>query len=212
MRSSETKKANNKVLILTNGENSEVNYFELLKKKTKSPYSIKVKFENGDPLYLVQKAVDEVKKNNHIWCVFDIDKFHEEGKVEPAYTLADKYNNISIACSNEAFEVWLLNHFEEFITKMSRTKYGNEIERLIKKNYKNNIEYDKSDSKLLENYFIPNLSTGIKNSKKTLQSQIVQFKNDNNTINDPNIWELYSVTTVYKLIEFLKIIVRKKCN
>lgn len=51
----------NKFYIITNGEQTECNYFKLLKSK-RSIYDVKVIFENADPLGLVQyaqKYVDE---------------------------------------------------------------------------------------------------------------------------------------------------------
>ncbi|HBP25492.1 MAG TPA: hypothetical protein DD618_00855, partial [Acholeplasmatales bacterium] len=93
------RKENNKVLILTNGIDSEKNYFDILKAKTRSPYSIKIEFQNGDPTQVFEKAVQLRSKYNHIWCVFDLDDFFDQGKIEPVFSKVKKYPNISIACS-----------------------------------------------------------------------------------------------------------------
>lgn len=57
MRGSKNREINNKVLIITNGKDTEKNYFEILKNKNKSPYSTDITYENKDPLQLVEKAI-----------------------------------------------------------------------------------------------------------------------------------------------------------
>lgn len=85
---------------------------------------------------------------------------------------------------------------------MSRDKYKNIIEKRL------NITYDKNDSKILEIYFIPKIGFAVENSKKVWQKKVLQYKNNNNG-KVANIYDLYTVTTVYKLIEFLKIKTRR---
>ncbi len=73
------------VLILTNGKDSEQNYFNLMKSKYISPYKINVKFLNGAPDYLVRHAIDIVKKYNKIFVVTDVDQFQKS--IEDSYNL-----------------------------------------------------------------------------------------------------------------------------
>ncbi|MFR5892020.1 MAG: RloB family protein [Bacilli bacterium] len=63
------------------------------------------------PLKLIEHEIKYINKYNHIWCVFDLDDFHKQGKIKKAYKLAKNYHNISIACSNFSFEIWLIYHY-----------------------------------------------------------------------------------------------------
>ena len=57
------KSIRSKFYIITNGEKTERNYFELIKSK-KSVYEVKVLFENADPLGLVNEALKYIKDAN----------------------------------------------------------------------------------------------------------------------------------------------------
>lgn len=67
--SRKTKKINtrDKFYIITNGEQTEKNYFDLLKSK-KSIYDMKVLFINDSPLNLVKHASIYVNDANQVWC------------------------------------------------------------------------------------------------------------------------------------------------
>ena len=92
-----------KFIILTNGEQSETNYFNLLKSR-KSIYDIEVKFVNADPIGLVDNAEKLLPSANQIWCVFDIDYTYKDKRLLPALNKAKKIG-VKIAYSNMAFEV-----------------------------------------------------------------------------------------------------------
>lgn len=205
-RISGKRKENNKVLILTNGIDSEKNYFGILKAQTRSPYSIKIEFQNGDPSQVFEKAVQLRQKFNHIWCVFNLDDFYDQGKIEPVFTKVRQYQNISIACSNEAFEVWLINHYINFESNQGRSSYTSIIEDIIFNESGQRITYDKADDKFLEKWFVPRHKIATQNSKLTWQNKIVLFEKDNPRFSaQPQIWDLSNVTTVYKVIEFLRL-------
>ena len=117
--SRKTKKINtrDKFYIITNGEQTEKNYFDLLKSK-KSIYDMKVLFFNDSPLNLVKHASEYVDDANQVWCVFDIDNSFEEGNLIETLNSAKK-DEINIAFSNLAFEVWLISHFKKCEKAMS---------------------------------------------------------------------------------------------
>ena len=58
--------ARNVFYIITNGEQTEYNYFKLLKAKP-SVYDVKIIFENADPLGLVQYAQRYIAEANQVW-------------------------------------------------------------------------------------------------------------------------------------------------
>ena len=70
--------ARNVFYIITNGKETECNYFTLLKAK-KSPYDVKILFDNADPVGLVETARKHLNESNQVWIVFDVDNTYEEG-------------------------------------------------------------------------------------------------------------------------------------
>lgn len=95
--------------IITNGKETECNYFNLLKAK-KSPYDVKILFDNADPVGLVETARKHLDESNQVWIVFDVDNTYEEGSFSKAVTLAERYG-VKYAFSNLAFEtgqIWFM--------------------------------------------------------------------------------------------------------
>ena len=54
--------------IITNGKETECNYFNLLKAK-KSPYDVKILFDNADPVGLVETARKHLDESNQVFLV-----------------------------------------------------------------------------------------------------------------------------------------------
>lgn len=191
----------NKFYIITNGEQTEYNYFNLLKSK-RSVYDVKVKFENADPLGLVQYAQNFVAEANQVWCVFDIDDTYKDKRLVPALKRAEE-NGIKVAYSNVAFEVWLISHFEKCKTTLQLKDYAHELDKLLKENGKSET-YSKNDERLLKTYFIPNYKKAMENAKIVYQIYVREHNEKAPTQRQP-IWNWISSTTVYKLVEALKL-------
>lgn len=133
-------------LILTNGKNTEPSYFSKFRLS-----NITLKWRPLDPLRLVKHAVamDALNKFDHVWVVFDKDEFTDENFNE-AINMARK-SGIKVAYSNQAFEYWLLLHFEALNgERMDRRHYGVKINNLLSKY---NLEYPFDSSKLISNNF-----------------------------------------------------------
>lgn len=189
--------------IVTNGAQTEYNYFTLLK-SYKSIYDVNVEYVNRDPLGLVDFAVAYRKEANQVWCVFDIDTSHEENRLFPAIVLAEKHG-IKYAFSNLAFEVWLIDHFQTCHKRMNTSQHVSLLNSIIKNELKLNQEYHKADKNLLEKYFVPNYPTAIENAKKVHQKYMKEHKEQYGDTSKPRIWEWNSCTTVYRLVEALKL-------
>ena len=109
-----------KMLIVTEGEVSEPQYFEYVKAAISS-YGVNVKCVSGksDPLKLVRKAVELRDAElasfgvsggfDEAWVVVDVDT---HPTLEAARTLADS-SDIEMAISNPCFELWLLLHLQD---------------------------------------------------------------------------------------------------
>ena len=188
--------------IITNGEQTETNYFKLLKSR-RSIYNVKIEFQNDEPLELVNHAEKYLDAANQVWCVFDIDYTHKDNRLVPALNKATKIG-VNIAYSNMAFEVWLISHFEK-CEKILGTKDHTQIlnEYLKTMGYKN--VYSKADTEMLKKYFIPLYTTAIENAKVVYQKLVKAHLEKYGPNSKFPIWDWNSSTTVYKLVEALKL-------
>ena len=155
-KSKKTKEYRNSILIICEGEKTEPNYFQNF------PVSnIKVKTigtgRNTESLVdaAIKKWIEFSKEDEfyeRLWCVFDRDSFSqnsydsafkkandEEKRLNRRYRRkAGRKINISIAYSNEAFELWYLLHFDYIDSALSRSEYKRMLTERMKKKYKKN--------------------------------------------------------------------------
>lgn len=187
------------VLILTNGKDSEQNYFNLMKSKYTSPYKIKVTFLNGAPDYLARHAIEIVNKYNKIFIVTDVDQFQKS--IEESFNIIKKYKNrIFLIISNISFEVWLINHYKRFNLYAKEKDLEFDLTNYLKSQGYNG-DYDKVDKVQLENYFIKNLIIASSNSKVAYQMLIKNYILLNGK--KPKELDLISSTMIYRLVEEL---------
>lgn len=122
------------LLILCQGTVTEVEYFEHFELATAD---IKAVGQAYDPEKLVQYALElrqeaEQKKQPYqqVWCVFDKDDT-EPSSFHAAIQRA-KGNGVEVAFSNQAFEYWLLLHFDNHQGGgMARGSCGTRLQELI---------------------------------------------------------------------------------
>lgn len=151
--------------------------------------NIKVINKGASPLEIMQLALDEKKATEpnspyrYIWVIFDKDDFD----IEPSISLAIS-NNIHIAWSNEAFELWLIYHYKFFTSPLSRSKYKNKLDTYL------NTDYDKADS-IIYHRLERNMNKAIENARKSYQCHLLHKHMPT---------ESNSCTTVYQIVELLK--------
>ncbi len=201
-RTKERLKIRDKFLILTNGKETEFNYFKLIKSK-KSIYDVDVEYKNANPLLLIQRAIRSLDDCNQVWCVFDIDNSFEEGNLIEALNLATA-NGINYAFSNKAFEVWLISHFDKCEGNLNTAQLNMKMNEIIKEKLRKSQEYSKSDNEILK-LFQKNINDAIINSKIVHQKWIKQHNQEYGTNSNHRIWEWNSCTNVYELVEALKL-------
>jgi len=121
-----------------------------------------------------------------VWCVFDRDSFPAKNyntAIEQACA-----NDLKVAYSNEAFELWYLLHFDYVNTGVSRKQYKKMLtERLGEK-------YQKNDQAMYEKLLKhpkADQQRAIKNAKKLLNKYAEDYANHNPS------------TTVFELVENL---------
>lgn len=160
-RKKDFKSIRKKFLIVCEGEKTEPNYFQNFRVQ-KSVFDVVGIGANTESL--VRKAI-ELQKNtdksyDNVWCVFDRDSFPVKN-FNSALALAKK-NNIKVAYSNEAFEIWYLLHFNFHDAATSRTDYeGMLTDRL-------GFKYEKNDTSIYDK-LLPLQENAIKNATKLLQ-------------------------------------------
>ena len=111
-RAKSTKKRSTKttVLVVTNGEVTELRYLEWLRDKVNGPhekYSVTVKDIPGDPLRVLSKV--PTKNYDQVWLVVDQDD-HSSKKMQ-SFIKDCQRENIAAVVSVPCFEVWLNAHY-----------------------------------------------------------------------------------------------------
>jgi len=149
-------------LIVCEGEKTEPNYFE----KFRVPKKIfDVVGLGANTKSLVEKAI-ELRNNStvsysEVWCVFDRDSFPAQN-FNNAIKLA-KQNDINVAYSNEAFEIWYLLHFDYHDSATSRTQYAAMLTTRL------GFRYKKNDP-LMYDHILLLQKTALRNAEKLINS------------------------------------------
>ena len=123
-------------LIVCEGEQTELNYFRSFRVRTAT--TVKVEGIGANTVSLVREAVKlkEGEDYDQVWCVFDRDSFPAKN-FNDALTLA-RSNNIEVAYSNQAFELWYLLHFNYYDAAMSRSSYRKSLSASLGHPYEKN--------------------------------------------------------------------------
>ena len=154
------------LLIVCEGAKTEPNYFNSFRVRTAT---IKIVGAGDNTVNLVRLALKlrDAQESygapyDQVWCVFDCDDFPAQ-HINAAFELAKK-EGISLAYSNEAFELWYLLHFNYYDAALSRSSYCARLSKLLGQPYQKNSQdiyetlKEKQDfalsnaSKLLETY------------------------------------------------------------
>ena len=201
-RRTETLQTREKFFIVTNGEQTEKNYFELIKQK-KSIYDVKIITENADTVGLVRHALNFLDGANQVWVVFDIDASYKEKRLPDALKLA-RENGIKVAFSNLAFEVWLISHYEQCEREMNTSDHKKKLDKILKELHPG-LVYDKTDKEILKKYFVDKYPTAVTNAKIVYQKRVAEHNITALSNSQYKIWEWNSCTSVFKLIDALKL-------
>lgn len=103
------------ILIVTNGAQTEVTYFNSLKTFAGSDVSVKVKFINGEPetlLRSVSSPLGDATSFDQVWAVVDHDGKSRDSFVRDFVASAGGDQEWHAVVSRPSFEVWLIAHFE----------------------------------------------------------------------------------------------------
>jgi len=172
-----------KFLVVCEGEKTEPNYFKCFPIPQNS--IVDVRGIGANTISIVNEALQLKSKSNYdqVWCVFDRNSFNP-GVFNAALQKAEA-NNVHVAYSNEAFELWYVLHFEYLNTGITRSDYITCLDRKLGHKYQKNCEtiYDE---------LYPLQKDAIRNAKRLL----AQYKPRNPVEDNPS-------TTVHILVEQL---------
>ncbi len=213
-----------KILIVCEGKNTEKSYFEQFRRILRFsnitieviPAPIGIKPRGTDPKTIVAKAkktqATEKQKStpfSKVWCVFDHDPLPSNPKKSVNfnnYIKKAESLGFGVAYSNQAFEYWLLLHFENHLgTPLHRDEYYDKIN-----GYLNllGLAYDKNSKLVTEDIFETLQIIDSKTGKTRQDLAIERAKNimEKWAAEDPsrsNPAKEESSTTVFKLVEEL---------
>ena len=147
-RRSPFKESNRLILVVCEGEVTEVSYFKEFPRYERihgiqiDPIGV-----GCDPETVVNHAIKKMQEKerksrkgsgsayDEIWAVFDIDE-HDKDRVYTAKRNAEKHG-INIAISNPCFEIWLLMHLEDSRSYVE----GSELTKRIRRYYSDYKKY-----------------------------------------------------------------------
>ena len=136
------------LLIVCEGTRTEPNYFRGFRLTSASIEAVGF---GMNTVSLVNRCIAEVEKQrskrnvfDQVWCVFDRDSF-PAADFNQAIVLAQA-NNIQVAWSNEAFELWYVLHFQLLEAACTRKQYIEQLNQAL------GAKYQKNDVGILASY------------------------------------------------------------
>lgn len=175
-------------LIVCEGEVTEPEYFNSFRLTSAN---VKAIGKGMNTISLVKEAIavrdiEKRRNRNHdqCWVVFDKDDF-SDSDFNAAIQMAQT-NGFHVAYSNQAFEYWLLLHFNLYQGFIHRSRYGEMLSHLLGFRYGKT----KGDSMKVFDVIYPKTRIAIGNAQKVLES-----------FDGTNPAKEESSTTVHNLIE-----------
>lgn len=187
------------ILIVCEGVNTEPGYFNHFRLTSATIKTVGAGFNT---VFLVNQAQNLRKKGkyDHVWCVFDKDDFPAEDFNE-AIRLAVSLG-FQVAYSNQAFEYWLILHFEDHQGgPMHRDQYGKKLN-----GYLNSLgcTYDADGSKeITSDIFEHLMANDTKQGKPRVELAITRAERIFNDKDHRSPATEESSTKVYMLVRFL---------
>jgi len=130
-RKIDTRELRQNFLIVCEGEKTEPKYFEAFP-VPKDVVDIRGLGQNPSKLVNSTKKIIEQKEEGYydqVWCVFDRDDWTAEDFNNAIAN--SKIQEIKVAYSNEAFELWYVLHFEFLNSGIPRSDYIKKLDGLL---------------------------------------------------------------------------------
>jgi len=194
------KQVQKSVLIAFEDTKSAKYYFnDLLRAKNLKGQVVLVNRDKGqDPKRVIEKLSEHKREYPHEiylreWIVIDKDNWNKDkylGTIEKA-----RNQNINVALSNDAYELWILLHFKPLTKSTHRKELNSQLNTIFLEKF--GIKYDKASSdtyRLIESY----QATAIKNAKNLVNKHLRDYGKIDPMANP--------ITMVYELVEYLNLI------
>lgn len=185
-----------KLLIICEGKNTEPSYFNQFRLTSAT---IKAVGEGYNTKSLIERAKQIADKDEYdqVWCVFDKDDFSNED-FNAAIDLAEKYQ-YKLAYSNQAFEYWIILHFEDHQGgAMPRKLYYKKINDYLKTL---GLSYDKKRKIITKEIFDTFLEIDPKCGETRQERAKKRAKKIYDKIDHSNPAKAESCTCIFKLVE-----------
>jgi hypothetical protein len=203
IRSNPTRLERPTILIVCEGKNTEKSYFNQFRLTSARLVTLG---DGYNTTSLVNKAIqiNQAGKYEQVWCVFDKDDFAAID-FNNAITIAEA-NGFSVAYSNQAFEYWILLHFEDHQGGgMNRDEYNEAINEYLQPF---GVTYDGNGSKIVTQEIFELMEALDPQSQRIRRESAIQRAQRNyNQFNHASPATEESSTTVFLLVnEILKYI------
>lgn len=189
-----------KILIVCEGQNTEPSYFNQFKLKSAD---IETVGEGYNTVSLVNRAkiLAQKKKYDQVWCVFDKDDFKDED-FNNAIEIGESYG-FDMAYSNQAFEYWLILHFNDHQGgSIHRKSYEGIINKYLK-DYE--LKYEgKADKIISAGFFQLMLAYDKKDKKQRIDLATSRAEKIDLCKKEISPAKGESITTVYKLVQEIR--------
>lgn len=196
-RTAPTKIEKPTILIVCEGKNTEPSYFRQFKLTSAT---IKAIGNGYNTTSLVNHAITLNQQGTYeqVWCVFDKDQF-AANDFNIAITTAAA-NNFGVAYSNQAFEYWLILHFEDHQGGgMCRGEYADTINDYI--NLLGSTFDGEGSKKVTDDFFEILSSIDSVTNRPRIDLAISRAKRNYNLLSHSSPATEESSTTVFKLVE-----------
>lgn len=192
------------LLIYCEGKNTEPSYFNQFRLPSVDIHSFG---EGRNTLSLVERALELSQENSYdqVWCVFDADPKPGNSKQAENFNKAIKFaekHDLKIAYSNQAFEYWLILHFEDHQGgSMNRNDYSGKLNNYLRPF---RVKYDGDASKIIHDDFFEILD-GVDSKTKVARKQLAIKRAERiyNNLDHSNPAKNESSTSVFKLVQEL---------
>lgn len=185
------------ILIVCEGKNTEPSYFKQFRL---SSATVKAIGKGYNTISLVEQAtkLQEKEKFDQVWCVFDMDS-NTPQNFNAAIAVAVE-RGFGLAYSNQAFEYWLILHFEDHQGgPMPRKDYNGKLNHYIN-HYGASYEGD-TNKKVSPELFTLLMCDDPKTGKSRMIDAIVRAKRNYDLFDHRSPALEESTTTVFQLVE-----------
>ncbi len=185
------------LLIVCEGQNTEPSYFNQFRLTSAT---IKAVGKGYNTTGVVKQAIQMAKEDTYdqVWVVFDKDQ-HSAQNFNKAIKMAER-QNFGIAYSNQAFEYWLILHFNDHQgTLLHRSQYNSMLNNYLRPF---NVHFDGAGTKIVSPEFF-NILQGIdpQTNRPRQSLALKRAKKIYNQLPHASPATEESSTTVFRLIE-----------